>query len=248
MDGKILERGFDRSFDLKNHGNYFSSTGNSLNEQPAPGRVDEPGYYAPTAAADHAIDCVKDHAAHHGDRPFFHYLAFTAPHFPLHASPEDIAKYRERYLAGLDVLRAARFERMQSLGLTLTTRSPWEREVGPPYSFPEALKRFGPGEIDRPLPWTKRTDEQRRFQATKVAIHAAMVDREIGRIVKQMREMQAFENTLIFFASDNCASAEIMVRDGGRDPAAAPGSPATHLCLGPGFSSACNTPHRRHKT
>jgi arylsulfatase A-like enzyme len=60
--------------------------------------------------------------------------------------------------------------------------------------------------------------------------------------------MGAFENTLIFFASDNGASAEIMVRNGGHDPAAPPGSAATYLCLGPGFSSACNTPHRRHKT
>jgi arylsulfatase A-like enzyme len=251
VDGKILEGGFDRSFDLKNHGNYFSSAGNSLDDRPAPGRVDEPGYYASVAVADHAIDCLKDHAAHHGDRPFFHYVAFTAPHFPLHALPEDIAKYQDRYLGGWDVLRAARFARMQSLGLTTTTLSPLEREVGPPYAFPDALNRLGPGEINRPLPWSELAEEQRRFQATKMAIHAAMVDRmdrEIGRIVKQLRDMQAFENTLIFFASDNGASAEIMVRNGGHDPAAAPGSAATHLCLGPGFSSACNTPHRRHKT
>jgi arylsulfatase len=60
--------------------------------------------------------------------------------------------------------------------------------------------------------------------------------------------MGAFDNTLIFFASDNGASAEIMVRDGGHDPRAEPGSAATYLCLGPGFSSACNTPFRRHKT
>ena len=60
--------------------------------------------------------------------------------------------------------------------------------------------------------------------------------------------MNAFENTLILFASDNGASAEIMVRNGGHDPQAPPGSAASYLCLGPGFSSACNTPHRRHKT
>jgi arylsulfatase len=60
--------------------------------------------------------------------------------------------------------------------------------------------------------------------------------------------MGAFENTLIFFASDNGASAEIMVRHGGHDPKAEPGSAATYLCLGPGFSSASNTPFRRHKT
>jgi arylsulfatase len=60
--------------------------------------------------------------------------------------------------------------------------------------------------------------------------------------------MGALENTLIFFASDNGASAEMMVRDGGHDPSALPGSAATYLCLGPGFSSACNTPFRRHKS
>jgi arylsulfatase len=60
--------------------------------------------------------------------------------------------------------------------------------------------------------------------------------------------MKAFENTLIMFASDNGASAEIMVRNGGHDPQAPAGSERTYLCLGPGFSSACNTPHRRHKT
>ncbi len=84
-----------------------------------------------------------------------------------------------------------------------------------------------------------------------MAIHAAMVDRmdqEIGRVIAQLKAMQAFDNTLIFFASDNGASAEIMVRDGGHDPQAEPGSAKTYLCLGPGFSSACNTPHRRHKT
>jgi arylsulfatase len=84
-----------------------------------------------------------------------------------------------------------------------------------------------------------------------MAIHAAMVDRmdrEIGRVLDQLRGMGVFDNTLILFASDNGASAEIMVRHGGHDPSAAPGSAATYLCLGPGFSGAANTPFRRHKT
>jgi arylsulfatase len=84
-----------------------------------------------------------------------------------------------------------------------------------------------------------------------MAIHAAMVDRmdqEIGRLLEQLRAMNAFDNTLIFFLSDNGASAEIMVRDDGHDRSAPPGSAATHLCLGPGWSTVSNTPHRRHKT
>ena len=60
--------------------------------------------------------------------------------------------------------------------------------------------------------------------------------------------MKAYENTLILFASDNGASAEIMVRGGGHDPNAPMGSEKSYLCLGPGFSSASNTPFRRHKT
>jgi arylsulfatase A-like enzyme len=74
------------------------------------------------------------------------------------------------------------------------------------------------------------------------------MDQEIGRIVAQLKGIKVFENTIIFFASDNGASAEIMVRDGGHDPAAPPGSAKSYLCLGPGFSSASNTPFRRHKT
>jgi arylsulfatase A-like enzyme len=74
------------------------------------------------------------------------------------------------------------------------------------------------------------------------------MDQEIGRIVAQVKAMGQFENTLICFASDNGASAEIMVRNGGHDPEASPGSAASYLCLGPGFSSTSNTPFRRHKT
>jgi arylsulfatase len=251
IDGPVLAAGFDRSLDMRNHGNYFSSKGNFIDDVAAKTPADEQGYYATIATADHAIDCLKDHAANHKDQPFFHYIPFIAPHFPLQALPQDIAKYRDKYLAGWEALRAARYERQKSLGITNTTLSALEREVGPPYAFPDAMKKLGSGEVNRPLPWAELTDEQRRFQATKMAIHAAMVDRmdqEIGRIIAQLKAMGAYENTVILFASDNGASAEIMVRDGGHDQQAAMGSAATYLCLGPGFSSAANTPHRRHKT
>ena len=251
IDGKVLDGGFDRSLDMKNQGNFFTAKGNSIDDVPVQVPADEKGYYATIATADHAIDCLKDHAANHTAKPFFHYIPFIAPHFPLHAIPEDIAKYRDKYLEGWEKLRATRFGRQKEMGITNTTLSAPEREVGPPYAFPDDIEKLGPGEINRPLPWSELTEEQRRFQATKMAIHAAMIDRmdqEIGRILAQIKAMGAFENTLIFFASDNGASAEIMVRNGGHDPAAPPGSAASYLCLGPGFSSAANTPHRRHKT
>ncbi len=251
IDGKVLAAGFDRSLDMRNQGSFFTSAGNSIDDVPVKPPVDEKGYYATIATADHAIECLRDHAANHAGKPFFHYIPFIAPHFPLHALPEDIAKYRDKYLAGWEAVRAARFARQKELGITHTALSALEREVGPPYAFPDAMEKLGPGEVNRPLPWRELTEEQRRFQATKMAIHAAMIDRmdaEIGRILAQLQAMGAYENTLIFFASDNGASAEIMVRHGGHDPQAAPGSAASYLCLGPGFSSASNTPFRRHKT
>lgn len=251
IDGPVLAGGFDRSLDMKNQGNFFTSAGNSIDDVPVKVPADEKGYYATIATADHAIECLQDHAKNHSGKPFFHYIAFIAPHFPLHALPEDIAKYRDKYLAGWEAMREARYARQKEMGLTNTELSKLEEKVGPPYDFPEAIEKLGPGEVNRPLPWASLTDEQRRFQATKMAIHAAMVDRmdqEIGRVLAQLKSMGAYENTLICFASDNGASAEIMVRNGGHDPKAEPGSAATYLCLGPGFSSACNTPHRRHKT
>jgi arylsulfatase A-like enzyme len=251
IDGKVLEAGFDRSLDVRNQGNFFTAAGNFIDDVAVQPAADESGYYSTTATADHAIDCLKHHTANHADKPFFHYIAFIAPHFPLHAPPEDIARYRDRYLEGWDVLRKARHARQRELGLHQTELSALEPEVGPPYDFPDAYEKLGPDEVKHPLPWEKLTEEQRRFQATKMAIHAAMIDRmdrEIGRVVDQLKAMGAYQNTLILFASDNGASAEIMVRHGGHDPAAAPGSAGSYLCLGPGFSSAGNTPFRRHKT
>lgn len=251
IDGKVLDGGFLKSLDMRNQGNFFSPAGNFINDVAIPKDTPSEGYYATTATADHAIECLRDHATHHADQPFFHFIAFIAPHFPLHALPKDIAKYRDRYVEGWDTMRAARYEKQKHLGITNTALSKLEREVGPPYAFPDAMEKLGPGEVNRPLPWTELNEEQQRFQATKMAIHAAMVDRmdiEIGRIIDQLKAMNRFENTLILFASDNGASAEIMVRNGGHDPNADPGSAKSYLCLGPGFSSACNTPHRRHKT
>ncbi|WP_442505248.1 arylsulfatase [Novipirellula sp. SH528] len=251
IDGKVLDAGFDRSYCVNNQGNFFTDKGNLIDDVAVKVPADETGYYTTTATADHAIECLKDHQTHFAEQPFFHYIAFISPHFPLHALPEDIERYRDSYLDGWDAMRSKRFAKQQRLGLLDTTLSALEPDVGPPYAFPEAIKELGPGEIDRPLPWDQLTEQQKRFQATKMAIHAAMVDRmdqEIGRVVEQLRAMGELDNTLLFYASDNGASAEIMIRNGGHDPNADPGSAATYLCLGPGFSSACNTPFRRHKT
>jgi arylsulfatase len=251
IDGMPIENGFDRSYLLVDQGRYFHPRVHHEDDRKLPPVEPGSGYYATTAIADHAIRCLREHRERYGDRPFFQYIAFTAPHFPLHAPPEDIARYREMYRDGWDRVRERRWRRIQDLGIVSGILSPVERDVGPPYHHPEAMKALGPAEVDRPVPWDALTAGQRDLQAEKMAIHAAMVDRmdrEIGRVLDQLRAMGAFDDTLILFLSDNGASAEIMVRDDGHDPAAAPGSARSHLCLGPGWSTASNTPFRRHKT
>jgi arylsulfatase A-like enzyme len=169
----------------------------------------------------------------------------------LQAPSDDIARYADRYRDGWEKVRQARFDRMVDRGLVSGRMSDTERTLGPPYAFPDQVRQFGPAEVALPLPWDDLNEAQQAFQATKMAIHAAMIDRmdrEIGRILEQLRAMDAFDNTLILFLSDNGASAEMMVRGDGHDTDAAPGSAETHLCLGPGWSTASNTPFRRHKT
>ena len=251
VDGKPTENGFDHSYVLEDHNRNFAPRNHLEDDQPLPPVALGSGYYTSTAYADHAIKCLKEHSEKFADRPFFSYLAFTVPHFPLQAPREDIARYKDKYLKGWEVTREERFARQKKAGLVNTTLSAIERDLGPPYAFPAEIAKLGPGEINRPLPWTELTTEQREFQATKMAIHAAMVDRmdqEIGRVLAQVKTMGAMENTLVLFLSDNGASAEIMVRGDGNAPGAVPGSAESFLCLGPGFSSAANTPFRRHKT
>jgi arylsulfatase len=200
--------------------------------------------------ADHAIRCLKEHAEKHAQRPFFSYLAFTVPHFPLHAPAEDIARYRDRYLAGWDAVRRERWQKLRQLGIVSCELSPLETAFTPRYFTRDVLKKLGPGEVEHPLAWSQLNDVQKQFQAAKMAVHAAMIDRmdrEIGRVLDQVRTMGAWENTIIFFLSDNGTDASLIVRGDGHDRAAAPGSGRSFLCLGPGWSSVGNTPFRRHK-
>ncbi len=251
VDGKPLENGFDRSYSLNDHDRHFAPKLHTEDDKPLPAVATGGSYYSSTAIADHAIKCLKEHATQHAGKPFFEFLAFTAPHFPVQAPPEDVARYQQQYLDGWDALRTKRWERQQTLKMSGTSLAPIERDIGPPYAFPKAIEQLGPHEVNRPMAWETLTTEQRAFQAKKMAVHAAMVDRmdrEIGRVLAQLKAMGAYENTLIFFLSDNGASAEMMVRGDGHDPHAECGTGATFLSIGPGWSSLCNTPFRRHKT
>ena len=251
VDGLPLKNGFLHSYSLNDHDRHFGPKQHTKDDVRLPEAKD--GYYSSTFIADHAIECLTAHAKDHAGKPFFQFLAFTAPHFPLQAPAIDIEKYGKVYSAGWDDLREARWKRMQKLGLGGTTLAPVERDVGSPYpkTAKDALPKLGAGEVNEPKAWKDLTAEQREFQAKKMAVHAAMVDRmdrEIGRVIEMLKKNGQFENTLILFLSDNGASAEIMVRGDGHDPHAECGTGATFLSLGAGWSTMANTPHRRHKT
>jgi len=248
---KILaDGGFDRSYDMTDQDRYFSPQKNHEDDQLLPPMKRDSGYYATIATADHAIKCLKEHTEKHASSPFFSYLAFISPHFPLHALKEDIDLYRDKYLEGWDVVRERRWKRVKELGIVDCAYSPRDSSFHPRYFKPEYLEKLGPGEVEATCAWNDLTPEQKRYQATKMAIHAAMVhrmDREIGRVLDQLRAMSALENTVIFFLSDNGADATILVRGDGHDRAADPGSAGSYMCLGPGWASASNSPFHLHK-
>jgi arylsulfatase A-like enzyme len=216
---------------------------------PGPGET----YEASTAIVEHAIRYLKNHKVQNGDAPFFEYIAFIAPHFPLQALQEDIDRYRDKYLMGWDEIRRLRMENRKELGFEVYELHALEPERFAPWNLsPEELvAQIDPAETGRALPWTELTRDQQEFQATKMAIHAAMVsrmDQEIGRFISALKELGYFDNTIIFFCSDNGASTEMMNRADKHTMGATAGSADTYLCLGPGWSSAANTPFRLHKT
>jgi len=147
----------------------------------------------------------------------------------MQALPEDIALYRDRYVAGWDALRQERYGKMRKLGLINCPLSRLDPAVVPSWNLPEAELReaIGPGEAAHAVSWRELTDEQRQFQPIKMALHAAMVHRmdiEIGRVLAQLKAMDAFANTAIFFVSDNGASAEQIIRGDGHEKSAPAGS------------------------
>ena len=231
-DNWPVQRGFDRFYGtIHGAGSFFdpnSLTRDNTQVSPASDPEYKPDtYYYTDAISDHASRFITEHHEANADKPLFMYVAYTAAHWPMHALPEDIEKYKGRYDKGYSAFRESRLARMKELGVV------------------PADIAMSPGAED----WSKV--QNREWELRCMEVYAAMIDRmdvEIGKVLQQLRDMQQFDNTLILFLSDNGASAEIMVRDDGHDPAASPGSAESYLCLGPGWSNACNTPFRRHKT
>jgi arylsulfatase len=220
-------------------------------EIPLPGPGEE--YEASTAIVDHAIKYLEEHQDENGNSPFFEYIAFIAPHFPLQALQKDIDKYRDNYLLGWDEIRRLRAENRKELGFDAHEVHPLEPERYAPWNLSpeELITQIDSADTGRAIPWDQLSLEQQEFQALKMAIHAAMItrmDREVGRYIAALKDLGYLENTIIFLCSDNGASTEIMNRADKHTIGATPGSADTYLCLGPGWSSAANTPFRLHKT
>ena len=253
MDGERLAAGFDHSYSLEDHNRYFNPQSHFEDDVPLPAVEPGSGYYSTTFIADHAIQCLRQHADKFPNTPFFEYLAFTAPHFPLQALPEDIAIYKDRYQVGWDSLRQQRLARMKTLGIVDCRLSPLEPGTIPRWNLTEdeMHKQISPNELGHAVAWDSLTPGQKDFQAAKMAIHAAMVHRmdiEIGRVLEQVKAMGALDNTLVLFVSDNGASSEQILRGDGNEASAPMGSAKSYLGLGPGWSSAANTPFRLHKS
>jgi len=163
------------------------------------------------------------------DAPFFLYLAYNAPHWPLHAHPEDIAKYQGFYDKGYEAVRKARYRRQLEIGLF--------DEGSVPLSEPEHQA------------WTALSDDQRKKEALRMQIHAAMVDRmdqNVGRLIAKLRVTGKLNNTLIIFLVDNGSSHE-RPRRGSKDPLAEWGSVGSFEAIGQSWANATNSPLRKWK-
>jgi len=236
-----------------NNDGFFASTGNEEDDVKLPPVKVDGSYYSTVAIADRAIKYLREHAAKYPGQPFFQYLAFHCPHFPIQALPQDIAIYKDRYQSGWDAIREERLARMKRLGIVDCALSPLEPDTIPTWNLPEATlrRRIGTNEVGHAVPWNTLTPGEQEFQAAKMSVHAAMVHRmdiEIGRVLDQIKAMGALDNTIVFFVSDNGASAEQIIRGLGEDPQAPIGSAYCYLGIGPGWSSAANTPFRLHKS
>ncbi|MDX2269080.1 MAG: arylsulfatase [Bryobacter sp.] len=248
----VGDAGFHHSYFLQDQHRFFNTQEHYLEDvrlpEPGPGA----GFYATRMIADRGVEFLLDHSRRYEKQPYFLYLCFTAPHFPLHALPDDIARQRGKYDKGWDAMRAARYARQKQMGLVNSPLPALDTRYVPGWNLKpeEAKERIGPGEVSSAKPWTELTVVEQEFQARKMEIHAAMVarmDAELARVLAQARQSGDWENTLVLFISDNGASAEMMIRGDLHDKNAAPGSAGSHLCLGPGFSTAANTPFRLHK-
>ena len=191
MDNWPTQRGFDRYFGIvQGAGHYFKLPVYSGNRKyPSP-----ENFFFTHAISDSSAMFIDEHFGQNPGNPMFMYVAYTAPHWPLHALEEDIEKYRNVYDEGWDVIREKRLKKQYELGL-------WEKEV-----------QLSPRD-ERVPAWDTLSQKEKEEFALRMAIYAAQideVDQGIGRIIRKLEEHNQLDNTLIFFLADNGGCAEFI--------------------------------------
>ena len=182
-------------------------------------------FYTTDAFTDFALEQVS--AATQQDKPFFLYLAHNAPHYPLQAPEENIAKYRGKYNIGWDSLRLQRLQRMKELGIV------------------DAEQPLAPRDTLAPA-WDELTADQQRKEAELMEVYAGMVDRldqQIGRLVNHIDSLGVTDNTLIVFLSDNGGCPF----DANRAPLVPPGPEESDRTYDTEWAQVSNTPFRKYK-
>ena len=190
-NGWPLQRGFDEFFGtihgVNSYYDPFSLVRNNTPIQP-----EGPGFYYTDNISDEAVAEIERHAR--GDRPFFLYVAYTAPHWPLQAPPEAVARLRPLYRDGWDLVRTNRYRRQIELGI-----------IDMNWPLPPRDSRV-PSWADAP---------NKEWEANRMATYAAMVERldaGVGRIVDMLKRKGIDQNTLVLFMSDNGGCAEVIQR------------------------------------
>ncbi len=230
-------RGFDRYFGhLSGATNFFKGDGTfRLNGQPykVPTHYQPPQdkdaakkrFYTTDINTDYAISFIDEAAK--TDKPFFCYIAFNAPHYPLQAHEEDVKKYLGKYDGGWDQLRKTRHARQKELGIVSK-------------QWPLSPR---PQEVDA---WSTLSDARKKEESMRMAAYAAMIDRvdqNVGRLTDHLKKIGRYENTLILFLSDNGGCPF----DRTKDRSKLPWDPDSYWCYDEGWAHACNTPFRWYK-
>lgn len=228
MSSTPIDRGFDRYFGhLSGACNFFKGD-NTFRLDNEPFEVPEEGFYTTDADTDYAIEFLKGADK---SKPFFLYVAYNAPHYPLHAPREEVEKYRGTYMMGWDELRRTRHARMKELGI-----------VDP--SWP-----LSPRPDDVPA-WDEMTDAQKDEQDLLMATYAGMIDRvdqNIGRLISHLQETDRYENTLFMFLSDNGACPFQRTEPQTLKNKLMPWDPDSYWTYDTRWAHACNTPLREYK-
>ena len=221
------DRGFKKYWGHLSGATNFFTGDNTFRLNGKPWNDFDKDFYTTDAIADFGLRFLKELDQENAGQPFFLYMAFNAPHYPLQARKEDFKKYEGRYDLGWDALRARRNAKQRELGL-----------------LPD-IWTIAPRPVNVPA-WDTLSVEDKNWESRRMAAFAAMVDRvdqAVGRMVNYLKQERKFENTLIMICSDNGACPFDRTR--GREYEC--WDPRSYWCYDTGWSHVGNTPFRLHK-